>query len=190
MYKRCVSEQSARRQRELEAGLLEAMLTCPYEDISVSDLCADMNIPRKSFYRYFTSKEGALYALIDHTMLEFSGEVFSSDFRATLTTLEHFFSFWKSKKSFLDAITRNGLSGILIQRALEYARTDELVSANLAPLQPNQPREYVILFFIAGLLTMVIQWHDDYYKTSVKEMASVAAQMLTHPLVTISGNSD
>lgn len=190
MYKRCVSEQSARRQRELEAGLLEAMLTCPYENISVSDLCADMNIPRKSFYRYFTSKEGALYALVDHTMLEFSGELFSNNFRATLATLEHFFSFWKSKKSFLDAITKNGLSGILIQRALEYAQRDELVSANLAPLQPTQPREYVILFFVAGLLTMVIQWHNDGYKTPVKEMASVAAQLFTRPLVSVSDIPD
>ena len=51
MYKLCKTEQSARRQRELEQGLLAAMSTHQYEEITVSDLCDQMNIPRKSFYR-------------------------------------------------------------------------------------------------------------------------------------------
>ena len=56
MYKRCVTEQSARRQRELEAGLLSAMMSHQYEDSTISDLCDSMGIPRKSFYRYFPAK--------------------------------------------------------------------------------------------------------------------------------------
>ena len=60
MYKICQTEQSARRQRELEQGLLQLMLRKNYEDISVSDLCEHMALPRKSFYRYFSSKDGAL----------------------------------------------------------------------------------------------------------------------------------
>ena len=65
MYKLCKSEQSAARQRWLEQGLLQEMLLRRYEDISISDLCARLQIPRKSFYRYFTNKDGALFALID-----------------------------------------------------------------------------------------------------------------------------
>ena len=71
MYKQCQTEKSAARQRQLEQGLLQVMLKRQYEEISVSDLCDHMNIPRKSFYRYFSSKDGALYALLDHTMLEY-----------------------------------------------------------------------------------------------------------------------
>ena len=71
MYKLCKSEQSATRQKQLEQGLLKVMLTQRYEDISVSDLCTAMDIPRKSFYRYFSGKDGALHALIDHTMISY-----------------------------------------------------------------------------------------------------------------------
>ena len=53
MYKLCKTEQSAARQRQLEEGLLTVMLTRRYDEISVSDLCDDLAIPRKSFYRYF-----------------------------------------------------------------------------------------------------------------------------------------
>ena len=57
MYKRCIAEQSARRQRELEQGLLEIMATRRYEDITIMELCSWLDIPRKAFYRYFSSKE-------------------------------------------------------------------------------------------------------------------------------------
>ena len=70
MYKLCKTEQSAQRQRQLEEGLLTAMRTKRYEESSISDLCDQMGIPRKSFYRYFSGKDGALHALIDHTLME------------------------------------------------------------------------------------------------------------------------
>ena len=38
MYKICRTEQSCKRQRILEQGLLELMLRHPFEDISISDL--------------------------------------------------------------------------------------------------------------------------------------------------------
>ena len=72
MYKLCKTEYSVRRQRQIEEALLETMETSRYEDISVSDLCARLGIPRKSFYRYFSSKDGALFALIDHRLLKTS----------------------------------------------------------------------------------------------------------------------
>ena len=58
MYKLCKTEQSANRQRQLEEGLLQIMLTRHFEEVSVSELCDQLQIPRKSFYRYFSSKDG------------------------------------------------------------------------------------------------------------------------------------
>jgi len=49
MYKQCRTEQSARRQRELEQGLVQVMLKRQYDEISVSDLCAEIDVPRKAF---------------------------------------------------------------------------------------------------------------------------------------------
>ena len=76
MYKICATQASKQRQRELEAGLMNIMLHHQYENISVSDLCENMGIPRKAFYRYFSSKEGALYALIDHSLLDFAEQAY------------------------------------------------------------------------------------------------------------------
>ena len=58
MYNLCKTEQSALRQRQIEDTLLSEMAVRRYEGISVSDLCQKSAIPRKAFYRYFSSKEG------------------------------------------------------------------------------------------------------------------------------------
>ena len=71
MYKICKTEQSSQRQRQIEQGLFQLMRIMRYEDISISDLCEKLQIPRKTFYRYFSGKDGALYALIDHILIDF-----------------------------------------------------------------------------------------------------------------------
>ena len=89
----CFVQQSICRQRELEQGVLRIMTEQRYEDITVIDLCNGLNIPRKAFYRYFSSKEGALFALIDHTLMDFTVDFFASGQDATYGTLERFFRF-------------------------------------------------------------------------------------------------
>ena len=136
MYKLCKTEESARRQRQMEQGLLDMMQTVRYEDITVSDLCQKMNIPRKSFYRYFSGKEGALHGLIDHTMMEY--EAFSNMHqkgkkRNLQLELETFFQFWVVHRPLLDALQRSGLSGTMIERAVSYSVSDGVFPARFLP---------------------------------------------------------
>lgn len=112
MYKLCKSEQSARRQRDLETGLLAAMGSQHYDSITVSSLCEQLNLPRKSFYRYFDSKEGAFHALLDHTLEDCIRLVDSSVTHRE--SLEQYFTFWLGQKPLLDALSRSGLSGEIV----------------------------------------------------------------------------
>ena len=185
MYKLCKTEQSARRQRELEQGLLAAMSTHQYEEITVSDLCDQLNIPRKSFYRYFSSKDGALNALIDHTLLEFEG--FSSvdgtaEKRTHQTDLEHFFRFWKERRTLLDALARSGISGTLVLRAIDHAMSDVGMPLRFLPQQERLAREHATMFGVCGLMSMVLNWHNNGFLLSESQMASIAVELLTKPL--------
>ena len=56
MYKHCATEESARRQRQLETCLQELMLTENYGQITISHICDRAGISRKSFYRYSAAK--------------------------------------------------------------------------------------------------------------------------------------
>lgn len=184
MYKLCKSEQSAQRQRQLEEGLLRVMSVTPFEDITISDLCQQLGIPRKSFYRYFSSKDGALHALIDHTLMEY--EHFNSsrprENRNLNRDLETYFLFWLEKKPFLDALIKNGISGMLFERSLRYVSTETVLPSRLLDGEAQRMRQHVISFTICGLMTMMLQWYADGYKETPAEMAAIAARLITMPL--------
>lgn len=185
MYKLCKSEQSANRQRELEQGLLQAMCSCHYDEISVSELCDRMGIPRKSFYRYFSGKDGALHALIDHTLMQYEmknlGRYIDPGASAT-KELENYFKFWREQKPLLDALGRSGLSGVLIERAIDYSLSEGDIRRPISFQTGMGEQEYTIIFAICGLMTMMVHWHHDGYVTSVQRMAAIAARVLTKPL--------
>lgn len=185
MYKLCKTEQSATRQRELERGLLSAMLVQNYDEISVSDLCDQMGIPRKSFYRYFSGKQGALYALVDHTFLEYETFSVSGSGREPRThkrELETYFHYWRKQKPLLDALVRNELQGVLVTRAVHHA-VWELGIPNRILLQDTViARELAMSFTVTGLMAIILRWYDSGFAMTAEELAVIATDLVSKPL--------
>ena len=184
MYKFCKTEQSFQRQRELEHGLLDMMEHLRFEEISVSDLCERLHIPRKSFYRYFSSKEGALHALLDHTLMEFYDTGSLEGLRGGTPTedLKRLFVFWKSHKKLIDAVLRSNLGGMLVERAVDLAKDEELMPGYVRDWEDTL-KDVAMGFAVCGLMSMVLQWHKEGYKIPVENMAQAAVTMLSRPLI-------
>ncbi len=182
MYKLCKTEQSAARQRVLEQGLLAAMAEHRYEEISILDLCDRLQIPRKSFYRYFSGKDGALHALIDHTLMELEWPYFLRDRQSYRQELGRFFRFWKGKKPFLDAITHSGLEDLLIRRTVEQALQERGVSLEIRGVA-LPAGEYELIFGISGLMSVVLTWHRRGCVTSPEQMARLVMKLISEPLL-------
>lgn len=184
MYKLCKTEQSAQRQRELELALADMMNQQRYEEITVSEFCSHVGIPRKAFYRYFSSKDGALYALIDHTMLEY--EHFRDpdpdpDEKSLVREMESFYHFWLRQKSVLDALAFSGLSGVLLERAISAVEGGSIFRGVKTGEQEFVQRQ-TGRFAVSGVMIMMIGWHHDGYRESPREMAELTARILTKPL--------
>ena len=180
MYKQCKTKQSAARQRNLEQQLLQMMASQRYEDISVSDLCRRVGIPRKSFYRYFASKDGALHGLLDHILLEYAlSRPREKGERTLRKEMERFFQFWLRNKKLLDALKRSNLSGILMERAVVLALARDTGSSGLT----EEERRLRITFVACGLMSTVLSWHGEGFLRSPAELSAAAEQLLSQPLV-------
>ena len=183
MYKLCKTEQSATRQRELEQKLMQLMNIKRYEDISVSDFCSFAGIPRKAFYRYFSGKDGALYALMDHTLMEYAQyrtPYLKDDPKDLIRELECFFGFWQMQKPLLDALKLNGLSGVLLDRV-----SNSIQQLGINRMKPGENEFFynqIVWFAVSGIMTMVINWHSDGLRESTWAMAAVTAGILNTKL--------
>ena len=192
MYKDCRTEQSAQRQRDLEKGLLAAMKQQRFDDISVSDLCDGIGVPRKSFYRYFSGKEGALYALLDHTLMEYEPFMMGKEpvrERTMQRDLETFFFFWLGQRDLLDALARSNLCGMLIERSVAYALTDDVLPSRFLPNDSKKIQRQITKFGVYGLMSMVLTWHSEGFLEEPKAMARVATRILSQPLFPGADNS-
>lgn len=183
MYKLCQTEQSIQRQRQLEQGLLRLMQKHNYEDISVKDLCDEMQLPRKSFYRYFSGKDGVLYALIDHTLADFFQMPTAGKARGTATgDLDLYFVFWRENKALLDVLHRSGLSGILVERATNFALQEGHMPQQFKKMRPDI-QSLAMAFSVCGLMAMILYWHRSGFSVNPDEMTNLATQILTSPLL-------
>lgn len=185
MYKVCKTEQSAARQKELEQYLLAQMQTRHFDDISISDLCDGLDVPRKAFYRYFSGKRGALHALIDHTIMEFDssslsiGQGNSSDRRRYLV---HYFQFWQKQKRFLDAIEHSGLWEETMDRFVQYVQEELDRSKRYLPQFQQDEGAYLTRFAVYGMTAMLQMWYRKDFLQSPEQMAAIASRNLDQAL--------
>ena len=185
MYKLCKTEQSVKRQRHIENCLFEILKDKKYEEITITELCEKMNMPRKAFYRYFDSKDDALSAMIDHSMSEYDG--FSADRseemkRSLIGELEEYFKFWYEKRDLLSALDRSGLIGSLIERTINYPINDRIVISKFLPDDDEIVRERVFKFAFSGLVYTMISWYRAGFDATTRDMAKSACRMLREPL--------
>ncbi len=183
MYKICHTEESSQRQRQLETGLLAAMQKQSYEKIHLTDLCQQLEIPRKSFYRYFPTKDDCLLALVDHTLSDCNDSAlkgWSGALELDLMALNRFFTYWKDHSDFLDVVRDNNFRYFLLDR------TTVIVDR----MKENNPsgsfaRDQVEYFIAHGLMTTVLRWHHHGFPSSPEEMADTFAQILRSPEIAI-----
>ena len=176
MYKTCHTEASSSRQRELEQGLLKAMASQPYPKITLTNLCRELQVPRKTFYRYFPTKDDCLTALIDHTLSD-CNDIALRGWDGSTALDEavqlRFFQYWLQQRQFLDAIAGNELQYLLLDRTTVIVdRMKENSSFD------HFARDQVEYFIAHGLMTTVLRWHHFGFSASPGEMAAVFGRVL------------
>ncbi len=185
MYKLCKTEESSKRQREIENVLLELMREKRYDDISVSEICERAGVPRKSFYRYFDGKDGAMQSLLIHNISDFhsfSSFIGKRDRRTLNGEFEDFFCFWKEKRDFLEAFDKSQLIGLLVEYSSSYAMSEFINIRKFLPGGEEREKIHVFQFAICGLMTLTIDWYRSGFAESVPDIARTAARLISKPL--------
>lgn len=187
MYKLCKTEQSAKRQKEIEELFLALLEMKSYEDVTVSELCERVDMPRKAFYRYFDTKEDVILALIDHTIAGYDSYVQKSTKSAGRTVaseLESFFAFWLDgdARRLLVVIIKNSLEGHLIQRSINFSVSEMPSIRRFMSSDVEDSAMLIFRFVITGLMSVMLSWFKDGCKESPHDMASVVQRLVAEPI--------
>lgn len=187
MYKTCSTELSALRQQQLEDCLLKNMLVKPYTEISISELCQQASISRKSFYRYFGNKDDCLCALLDRVLMASSQSTVSG--QPEPNNLEEEFvqilSFWKTQSDLLSVLISNDLTDLLLARMIQYITQEERSFLKYIGILDEIGDDDFLLFSLTGFLSVLLNWANNGFRKPVSQMAAIFTELFTQPLMSV-----
>ena len=181
MYTLCTTEKTAQQQKQFEQVFLQMLLESHYDAVTISELCRRAGLSRKIFYRLFDQKADVLYALIDHTLLE--GETYVPDESVGPGELHRFFAFWQHQEPLLDMLLKHQNSHMLTDRAIRHILNENSSIVHTFGADCGKFGMETILFYISGIFSLVLTWHQTGYSHSIDEMSQLLMNLLSTPPV-------
>ncbi len=173
-----------RRQRQIEDCLYENLLHRPYTSVSVSDLCHQLGLSRKSFYNYYPDKDACFHAIISRKiqscMLHLASIPTDGGSRDAIAA---YLSFCRDEKVFFDIIIRNNLVTALMDQGIRYLRDEDKVILELLNTDLLKNDSYILSCYVSVNITFILQWHLENFSTSLEEMIQKYQRLLHEPLI-------
>jgi len=175
-----------RRQRQIEECLFDNLLQRPYPSVSISDLCHQLGISRKSFYNYFPDKDSCFRAIISRKLRNCILNL-TTDLpeKATLEeVIAYYLSYWKNEKAFLDVIIRNNLVFLLSKQCIHFLLEEDTTFLPFLDTPRLKADEFVLAGFVNIQITLILKWYMQNFATPLEEMVNTYQRLLYQPLIT------
>lgn len=175
-----------RRQRQIEECLFDNLLQRPYPSVSISDLCHQLGISRKSFYNYFPDKDSCFRAIISRKLRNCILSL-TTDLpeKATLEdAIAYYLSYWKNEKALLDVIIRNNLAFLLSEQCIHFLLEEDTTFLPFLDTPRLKADEFVLTGFVNIQITLIMQWYMQNFSTPLEEMVNTYQRLLYQPLIT------
>jgi AcrR family transcriptional regulator len=159
---------AAVRSQELICQAVRNLMTqLPFGEITVTRICQEANVGRKTFYRNFERKEDAVELMIDRLREEYERELLRVP--VTEAALCHF-RFLSRQMEFLLLLHKAGLISILVERF-------SAIQPRVMPRWSEDEREnaYRTAAAVAGTEAVVRLWAERGFRETPEELVGLLA---------------
>ena len=157
---------AVRSKKVITDSLLELLKTCPYNEITVTQIIQNSDVARRTFYRNFTSKDDVIEAYIRSIIIEYADnwEIRKTD------SIDLIFDFVDKYKPFLMLLSKNNMLHIFLiclnnhlpEAHMNAAREEDPYRAFFGDLDPS----YLLPFHIGGIWNTIFVWMNNGMKES------------------------
>lgn len=157
----------------LTKGLFYCLQTEPLEKITVSQICAQAGVTRRTFYRNCEKKEDLILHACDNLIRELQDTV-DYNSRDALKLYRNFFSFWLKHREFLSAIVSCRFYGAFVDRYLEISTENMRFPQQEKALEGQENTEslryFCNSFLLGGVTRMLYAWAEEGFVSSVDDL--------------------
>ncbi len=164
--------------QRISASLYSLLRGKTFDDISVTEICEEAGVARKTFYRNFTSKEDVVGASMDEmfSQLKTSHDLLISDVRSLYLFC---YEWLNAHADVAEAFCDRGLFGTITQKireCVEAALSD--TAHNSVTFEPTLAA-YYLDFISAGIATVFRGWVVGGRKQSPETMSQLTERLLS-----------
>lgn len=175
-----------RRQKQIEDCLFENLQQRPYPSVSISDLCHQLGISRKSFYNYFPDKDSCFSSIIHrklhdciyHLTMDLPERTSEED------KVSFYLSYWKNEKILLDIIVRNNLLSTLMDQCIYFLQEEDPIILPFLDTPQLKADEFVLASFVNVQITLILQWYLQNFSTPLEDMVRTYQRLVYQPFLT------
>lgn len=151
----------------ISKALIAQLYTKKMDLITITELCEQAQVSRRTFYRHFTDKKDVVDYYITELMKNLALELkkcSKQDKRALVVT---FFSFFEPYTKLLEVLNSNGLGDIAFTSYIKCVTTLTFAEAL------SQDFNYNMAFMLGGLWSLLTFWIMNGCKKGSEELADI-----------------
>ena len=170
--------------REMASALFRLMNNDHFNDITITMICNEADISRKTFYRNCQNKLDLVhYACF--FCLEKLYETVDWNFVDVTEAYRNFFRFWSENSIFLHIIWKNGLfhefTSVFIMLSDERTSYSFLNDYIKDKPNANEIKKYHHAFIVGGLCSILEHWTAEGFKTSIDDLVNLCLSFAPIP---------
>lgn len=159
------SPQAYRSQQMIGDALLKLMTIYPYENITITQICQEAQVARRTFYRNFEFKIDILEYYLDHMF-----KTYLTDYYDPVLTMEEdlkcYFDFLLQHKFFLVALDQHNLFYLLNKTHTIYFSEFLYLPKIIDTVKEPELDLYVLGFIISTLCSNISLWVKNNFEVS------------------------
>lgn len=166
---------SKRSKESIATSLLQLLKNYSFQEITISEICANCDVVRRTFYNNFASKENIIEYVVNKLVSEYVASIRSQHLNTPRSMAHAYYKFWYDKKEIVSILEKNSLFYILQRDFLNYLPDLATAMGNdeNANLMDATLLEYVYTFISSGLCYNLEKWAKNDYSESPQEIGEV-----------------
>ena len=168
---------------KLAGGLFYYLRTKPFDEITITEICKQAGIARRTYYRNCEDKTDLILHSTDYLDAELLSQ---NDFSSEDADGQYlaFFRYWLDHREFLSLLYLNDLFGIFIEEFVNVC--NEKLRLSMQDEVTADDKDHVSMwmfgnsFVIGGLCSVLLRWTAEDFETSPEVIVRSMSDLYRH----------
>ena len=159
-------------------GLFRLLEKDAFEELTISEICAEAQVSRNTFYRHFHGKKMIVEFFIKNLLQDYFTKVKKAAIKDFPTLLTFYFRFWREQSYYVNLLKKQHLLGLVFD--IERTYFSNMLPTSQLPWhnQVDCSEKFVDLLVIGGMWNILLYWFD----CDLNPSADVLAQRVLEEL--------